>query len=201
MDQQHWWKLLVSDKSGLMNTDDKVSVLIQTVTIIAVTGVATLSWTDLIPVLLNAVTDHTFFHVYTSANKQATNKNTRQKMTDWTTSMIGKFNYLPVTVRLDRSENVMSVRDSWIVRSNSLLNSVSCRLVRRLKFVQGLCRKTPKENYDGNQFVLSLYPFLQNKMIFNMQFLEVSLVSLFFVIVLLRTITRICIWQYDSAKI
>ena len=53
MDQQHWWKLLVSDKSGLMNTDDKPSVPIQTVTIIAVTGVATLSWTDLISVLLN----------------------------------------------------------------------------------------------------------------------------------------------------
>ena len=38
MDPQHGWKLLVSDKSGLMNTDDKASVLIQTVTI--VTGVA-----------------------------------------------------------------------------------------------------------------------------------------------------------------
>ena len=36
-------KLLVPDKSGLMNTDDKASVLIQTVTIIAVTGIATLS--------------------------------------------------------------------------------------------------------------------------------------------------------------
>ena len=43
-----------------MNTDDKTSVLIQTVTIIAVTGVATLSWTDLISVLLNAVTEHAF---------------------------------------------------------------------------------------------------------------------------------------------
>ena len=57
------WKLLVSDKSGLINTDDKASVLIQTVTIIAVTRVATLSWTDLISVLLNAVTDHAFFRV------------------------------------------------------------------------------------------------------------------------------------------
>ena len=47
-----------------MNTDDKASVLIQTVTIIAVTGVATLSCTDLISVLLNAVTDHAFFRVY-----------------------------------------------------------------------------------------------------------------------------------------
>ena len=63
MDQQHWWKLLVSDKSGLMNTDDKASVLIQIVTIIAVTGVAALCWTDLISVLLNAVTDHAFFRV------------------------------------------------------------------------------------------------------------------------------------------
>ena len=27
MDQQHWWKLLVSDKSGLINTDDKASAL------------------------------------------------------------------------------------------------------------------------------------------------------------------------------
>ena len=50
MDQQHWWKLLLSDKSGLINTDDKASVLIQTVTIIAVTGVATLSWTVLVSV-------------------------------------------------------------------------------------------------------------------------------------------------------
>ena len=63
MDQQHWWKVLVSDKSGLMNTDDKASMLIQTVTIRAVTGVATLSWTDLISVLLNAVTEHAFFRV------------------------------------------------------------------------------------------------------------------------------------------
>ena len=63
MDQQHSWKLLVSDKSGLMNTDDKALVLIQTVTIIAVTGVATLSWTDLISMLLNAVTEHAFFRV------------------------------------------------------------------------------------------------------------------------------------------
>ena len=43
-----------------MNTDDKASVLIQIVTIRAVTGVATLSRTDLISVLLNAVTDHAF---------------------------------------------------------------------------------------------------------------------------------------------
>ena len=64
MDQQHWWKLLVSDKSELMNTGDKASVLIQTVAIIAVTGVATLSWTDLISVLLNAVTERAFFRVY-----------------------------------------------------------------------------------------------------------------------------------------
>ena len=68
MDQQHWWKLLVSDKLGLVNTDDKVSGLIQTVTIIAVTGVATLSWTDLISVLLNAVTEHAFLRVYTHAH-------------------------------------------------------------------------------------------------------------------------------------
>ena len=54
---------MVSYKSGLMNTDDKASVLIQTVTIIAVTGVATLSETDLISVLLNAVTEHAFFRV------------------------------------------------------------------------------------------------------------------------------------------
>ena len=57
-------KLLVSDKSGLMNTDDKVSVQIQTMTIIAVTGVATLSLTDLISLLLNAVTERAFFRVY-----------------------------------------------------------------------------------------------------------------------------------------
>ena len=63
LNQQHWWKLLVSDKSGLMNTDDKASVLIPTVTIIAVTGLPTVSWTDLISVLLNAATDHAFFHV------------------------------------------------------------------------------------------------------------------------------------------
>ena len=61
-------RLLVSDKSGLINTDDKPTVLIQTVTIIAVTGVATLSWTDLISVLLNAVTAHAFFRVYSSRN-------------------------------------------------------------------------------------------------------------------------------------
>ena len=64
MDQQHWWKLLASDKSGLINTDDKASVLIQTVTIIAVTGVARLPLTVLISVLLNAVTDHAFFRVW-----------------------------------------------------------------------------------------------------------------------------------------
>ena len=50
-------------KNRLMNTGDKASVLIQTVTIIAVTGVTTLYSTDLILVLLNAVTDHVFFHV------------------------------------------------------------------------------------------------------------------------------------------
>ena len=55
---------VVSDRSGLMNTDDKASVLIQTVTIIAVTGVATLSRTVLMSVLLNAVTEHAFFRVY-----------------------------------------------------------------------------------------------------------------------------------------
>ena len=38
-----------------MNTDDKASVLILTVTIIAVTEVATLSWTDLIPDSKNLV--------------------------------------------------------------------------------------------------------------------------------------------------
>ena len=47
-----------------MNTDDKASVLTQTVTIIAVTGVATLSGTDLISVLLNAVTERAFSRVY-----------------------------------------------------------------------------------------------------------------------------------------
>ena len=46
-----------------MNTDDKASVLIQTVTIRAVTGVDTLSLTDQISVLLNAVTEHAFFRV------------------------------------------------------------------------------------------------------------------------------------------
>ena len=60
MDQQHWWKLLLSDKSGLINTDDKPSVLIQTVNIIAVTGIATLSWTNLI----STVTERAFFHMY-----------------------------------------------------------------------------------------------------------------------------------------
>ena len=35
--------LMESDKSGLMNADDKASVLIQTVTMIAVIEVATLS--------------------------------------------------------------------------------------------------------------------------------------------------------------
>ena len=59
---------MVSDKSGLMNTNDKVSVQIQTVTIIAVTGVATLSLTDLISVLLNAVTEHAFSRVYKNEN-------------------------------------------------------------------------------------------------------------------------------------
>ena len=54
---------MASDKSGLINTDDKASVLIQTVTIIAVTGVARLPLTVLISVLLNAVTDHAFFRV------------------------------------------------------------------------------------------------------------------------------------------
>ena len=58
-----------TDKSGLMNTDDKASVLIQIVTIRAVTGVATLSRTDLISVLLNAVTDHAFSRVYAVATK------------------------------------------------------------------------------------------------------------------------------------
>ena len=60
MDQQHWWKLLLSDKSGLINTDDKPSVVIQTVNIIAVTGIATLSWTNLI----STVTERAFFHMY-----------------------------------------------------------------------------------------------------------------------------------------
>ena len=41
-------------------------------TSIAVTGVATLSWTDLISVLLNAVTDHAFFRVYLVAWVQYT---------------------------------------------------------------------------------------------------------------------------------
>ena len=71
MDQQHWWKLLVSDKSGLMNTDDKASVLIQTATIIAVTGIATLPWTVLTSVLLNAVTKRAFFRVYHSTRSAA----------------------------------------------------------------------------------------------------------------------------------
>ena len=61
-----------------MNTDDKPSELIQTVTIIAVTGVATLSGTDLISVLLNAVTERAFFRVYQSAHKMAANANERQ---------------------------------------------------------------------------------------------------------------------------
>ena len=46
---------MLSDKSGLMNTDDKASVLIQTVTIIAVTGVAILHEHYMISMLLNAV--------------------------------------------------------------------------------------------------------------------------------------------------
>ena len=54
---------MVSDKSGLMNTDDKASVLIQTVSIIAVTGVDILSCTDLVSVLSNAVTEHAFFRM------------------------------------------------------------------------------------------------------------------------------------------
>ena len=60
---------MVSDKSGLMSTDDKASVLILPVTIIVVTWIATLSWTDLISVPLNAVTwEHAFFRVYTRKN-------------------------------------------------------------------------------------------------------------------------------------
>ena len=54
---------MLSDKSGLINIDDKPSVLKQTVIIIAVTGVATLSQTDHISVLLNAVTERAFFRV------------------------------------------------------------------------------------------------------------------------------------------
>ena len=56
---------MVSDKSGLMNADDKASVLIQTVIIIAVTvrgRYIILNRPDISAV--NAVTEHAFFRVY-----------------------------------------------------------------------------------------------------------------------------------------
>ena len=51
--------MMSTDLSGLMNTDQCSSILIQTVIIIADTVVATFFWTDLISLLLDDIRERT----------------------------------------------------------------------------------------------------------------------------------------------